>query len=624
MSVKNIQLMKWSFPAFAFIIGFFWYKRRALDRVDPGGIPRSDKSSPPKESATDKSNGDLNTSKKNDLDLYDSGIHVEKSLNSLSLLDQTPPKEQVVAFSPRKVSESLDIPMKKSDSMSIRSRKSSGNSIPWYEDVEGLPDMKEVVLGSNPKSSSFDRMIRKKPPVILENIEDNNNTNNNKNIGEEQVSGREVVVSKVEASVEQGQVDNKEQNEVQEPVKEEGDKAEPEEQNELHQTVVASPQTRSRSISIETCEKTNDTASAGDETKTGQTLFERDSANHSPVSGVLDGSVNDDIRSEGSTDSGKGGSINGKVPKNNSKTFYEFLIPEKFVGKLIGKHGASIKSLNDQANVNITIDFHPLDEDLRLCIIEGLPENIATALDLIRQKFPKKAYPGFTLEQVNITTSPEEITWVPELMQLQLVENLNNDVLVCHILQPNRLFIQLPTHPTYPSFKLLDYNLTQFYSTVESPHVPDQLTRGMIVVARWYNKWVRAYVEEPDVEGLQHLLRLVDHGGFWKFSSAELRQIRSEFLTLPFQTLEVNLAYVRPINGEWTQEAYDVVSQICSNRISQAQIEAYTNTEIFVSLYIELPKHGVISLADELVARGYAESVSFEELLAEHCTPLVA
>ncbi|CAD6234424.1 GSCOCG00001917001-RA-CDS [Cotesia congregata] len=610
MSVKNIQLMKWSFPAFAFIIGFFWYKRRALDRVDPGGIPRSDKSSPAKEPATDKSNGEINTSKKNDLDLYDSGIHVEKSLNSLSLLDQTPPKEQVVTFSPRKVSESLDIPMKKSDSMSIRSRKSSGNSIPWYEDVEGLPDMKEVVLGSNPKSSSFDRMIRKKPPVILENIEDNNNTNNNNNnnnnnTGEEQVSGREVVVSKVEASIEQGQVVIKEQNEVQEP------------------------------------------------TKTGQALFERDSANHSPVSGVLDGSVNDDIRSEGSTDSGKalkllflfkffgstGGSINGKVPKNNSKTFYEFLIPEKFVGKLIGKHGASIKSLNDQANVNITIDFHPLDEDLRLCIIEGLSENIATALDLIRQKFPKKAYPGFTLEQVNVTTSPEEITWVPELMQLQLVESLNNDVLVCHILKPNRLFIQLPTHPTYPSFKLLDYNLTQFYSTVESPHVPDQLTRkclhsfihstiypfsGMIVVAQWYNKWVRAYVEQPDIEGLQHLLRLVDHGGFWKFSSAELRQIRSEFLTLPFQTLEVNLAYVRPINGEWTQEAFDVVSQICSNRISQAQVEAYTNTEIFVSLYIELPKHGVISLADELVARGYAESVSFEELLADHCTPLVS
>lgn len=306
MSVKNIQLMKWSFPAFAFIIGFFWYKRRALDRVDPGGIPRSDKSSLPKESTTNKSNGDINTSKKNDLDSYDSGIHVEKSLNSLSLLDQTPPKEQVVAFSPRKVSESLDIPMKKSDSMSIRSRKSSGNSIPWYEDVEGLPDMKEVVLGSNPKSSSFDRMIRKKPPVILENIEDNNTTNNNNNIDEQQVSGREVVVSKVKASVEQEQVDTKEQNEVQEPVKEEGDKVEPEEQDELQQTVVASPQTRSRSISIETCEKTNDTASTGDETKTGQALFERDSANHSPVSGVLDGSVNDDIRSEGSTDSGKG------------------------------------------------------------------------------------------------------------------------------------------------------------------------------------------------------------------------------------------------------------------------------------------------------------------------------
>lgn len=72
----------------------------------------------------------------------------------------------------------------------------------------------------------------------------------------------------------------------------------------------------------------------------------------------------------------------------------------------------------------------------------------------------------------------------------------------------------------------------------------------MIVVAPWYDKWVRAFVEEPDAEGLQHLVRLVDHGGFWTFGSSEMRQIRSEFLTLPFQTLEVNLANVKPIAGK--------------------------------------------------------------------------
>ncbi|XP_057325574.1 KH domain-containing protein akap-1 isoform X1 [Microplitis mediator] len=608
MSVKNLQLMKWSFPALALIIGFFWYKRRGVDRVDPGGISKSDKKSLTTTTTTStakESNGEINTPKNNNLSLYDSGIHVEDSFSSINTLSQVSLKESVVICSPRKVSESLDIPMKKSDSMSMsmsmRSRKSSGNSLPWYEDVEDLPEMKGIVLGSNPKSSNFDLMIRKKPPVILENIEDNNNTSS-------EVISEQVIVSKVTSVVEQEQVENK--------ILEKEGKIEVEVE-ELEQTVVATPQMRSRSISIETCDKTNDTVSTTDEGKTGQALSERDSANHSPVSGVLDGSVNDDIRSEGSTDSGKGGSINGKVSKTNDKIFYEFIIPEKYVGKLIGRQGYSIKNLNDQANVNIAIDFHPTEEDMRLCIIEGLSENITRALDLIRQKFPKKTYSDLSFEQVNITTSPEEITWVPELMQLQLVEGLNNDVLVCHILQPNRLFIQLPTHPTYPTLRLLDYNMTQFYSTVESPHVPDQLTRGMIVVAHWYEKWVRAFVEEPDAEGLKHVVRLVDHGGFWEFSSSEMRQITSEFLTLPFQTLEVNIAHVKPVAGEWSKDAYDVVAHLCSNCISQAQIEGYLDTEVFISLYITLPKYGVISLADELIARGYAESVSFEDLVTE-------
>lgn len=303
MSVKNLQLMKWSFPALAFIIGFFWYKRRGVDRVDPGGISKSDKKSSTVTTTTstaNESNGEINIPKNNNLSLYDSGIHVEDSFGSINTLNRVSLKESVVTCSPRKVSESLDIPMKKSDSMtmsmSMRSRKSSGNSLPWYEDVEDLPEMKEIVLGSNPKSSNFDLMIRKKPPVILENIEDNNNTSS------DPVS-EQVIVNNVESVDKQEQVENKTQE------KEDKIEVEGEDQEELEQTVVATPQIRSRSISIETCDKTNDTVSTTDESKTGQALSERDSANHSPVSGVLDGSVNDDIRSEGSTDSGKGNFI---------------------------------------------------------------------------------------------------------------------------------------------------------------------------------------------------------------------------------------------------------------------------------------------------------------------------
>ncbi|XP_015113342.1 KH domain-containing protein akap-1 [Diachasma alloeum] len=535
MAIRNVQLVKWTFP-FALIIGLFWYRRRRVDRVDPGG-----KSEIEKEELKNSQKAQANVKKTS---LSDSGINIDDSPSS-SPHQKGSSEGPGIGSSPRRVSESLDIPTRRSSSQGISIKSAKSGSSPWYTEVEDIPEMKGIVLGSNPKSSSFDMMSRSKS-----HLEMTKET-------EEKVTFSHV------------------------------------------------PEDEEPKISI-------------DETKTtGQAISERDSANHSPVSGVLDGSVNDEVRSEGSTDSGKGGSINGQLTKRKSTTIYEFAMPQTLVGRMIGKRGISIQQLNAKAEVNIIVKRHPTTKHLKLCVIEGLPENINTALDLIRQRFPLKKYPEVTLEQVNFTNNPEEIPWMTELMQLHLVDGVNNDVMVCHILQPDRLFIQLPTHPTYPSLRLLDYNMTQLYNTVESPPVPDQLAQGMIVVAKWYEKWVRALVEEADPAGEKHLVRLVDHGGFWTFSNAEMRKIRSDYLTLPFQAIEVSLANIKPKNGEWQQEAYDVVAQICSNSIGQAQIEGYIDSSIFISLYINVPKHGVISVAHELIARGLAESVSFEEMLPE-------
>ncbi|KAK0179025.1 hypothetical protein PV327_007852 [Microctonus hyperodae] len=569
MSARNIQLMKWTFPALALIVGLFWYKRRRIDRVDPGGESKNTDIIKNKVEINREIDG--NSSK---INLYDSGIHIDESFTtSLHTLDPSSPISKVNVRAPRKVSESLDIPMKRSNQsqpISIKSEKTSyNNKNAWYKDDEKLITKKSVVLGSNPKSSSFDAMIRNRgSPALLQNI------NDDEYIKKEKLTA----------------VNNN--NEV---------------------------QTQSLSIDAEiTSEKPSTDGVSIDETKSqGQTMSERDSANHSPVSGVLDGSVNDEIRSEGSTDSGKGGSINGKVSKI-SKITYEFEIPQMLVGKFIGKRGSNIQTFNSKANVSIVVHRHPAENNVKLCTIEGSTEAINLALELIRQKFPLKKYPELTLEQINTTTNPVEIPWITDLMELHLIEGVNNDVVVCHILQPDRIFIQMPTHPTYPTLRLLDYNMTHFYNTEESPAVPDQLTKGMLVVAKCYDKWVRAYVEEADPNGLENIVRLVDHGGFWTFSNADMRKIRSDYLTLPFQAIEVSLANIKPVGGEWQAEAYEVLRQICAGSIGQAQIEGYIDSSVFVSLYVNVPKHGVISVAHELIARGYAEPVTLEDMVGQY------
>jgi A-kinase anchor protein 1 len=145
------------------------------------------------------------------------------------------------------------------------------------------------------------------------------------------------------------------------------------------------------------------------------------------------------------------------------------------VGKLIGHGGYFIQHIRSTARVSIVVRCHPSESDYKICKINGTPDNIAIALEIIRQLFPTNMYPFLSLEQLDYEILPEEIPCVPELIQLSLIEGVNNDVIVSHIVKPNHLFIQLPTHPTYPSLRILDDKMTQLYETVESPPVPDEL-----------------------------------------------------------------------------------------------------------------------------------------------------
>lgn len=578
MSATHFQMVKWTFPAFALIIGLLWYKRRRADRVDPGGINKLDRNE--KNIANHKKEITLSNS---NLSFYDSGIQTDESFSQSS---SNQPTEEIIC-SPKKKSESLDIPQRKSgsQSISVHSRTPPKDDQEWYSFVDSSSKM-EIELGCNPKISNFDMVAKSISTSSLENTDDSGNKM--LKIFENVIEEEEQKLSSENKSIEcqYKRIDTNE---------------------DINNECNYLPNKES-SVSIP----------SKDNSKTStQTLSERDSANHSPVSGVLEGSVTDEARSEGSTDSGKGGSIKGHTKDNVIAVTYEFSIPQNLVGRLIGRHGSFLQNIRHKAEVHIVVKRHPVWRDQKICAIEGSAEGINIALDMIRQKFPEKKYPHVTLEQILPLKIPEEIPWITELMQLSLVEGMNNDVVICHIVKPNQFFVQLPTHPTYPSLRILDENMTQLYETTESPPAPDELSKGMILVAKWYSRWVRVYIEQPDPHGEQHLVRLVDHGGYWVFSNTEMRKIRSDYLSLPFQAIEIFLANVQPKDGEWNQEAYNVVAHVCCGIVGQAQIVGYINTNTYVNLYLNIHKHGVISLADELVARGFAESIPLENIVPE-------
>ena len=151
-------------------------------------------------------------------------------------------------------------------------------------------------------------------------------------------------------------------------------------------------------------------------------------------------------------------------------------MPLSLVGKLIGQRGSFLQGVRNKTDVKVTIKRVPSMKDHKLCILEGSQEGIIKALTLIRQKFPEKKYPQFTLEEISLPSTPQESLWISGMMNLSLIEGVNNDVSVCFIVKPNRFFIHLPTHPTYPSLRILDENITQLYNSTESPPIPEELS----------------------------------------------------------------------------------------------------------------------------------------------------
>lgn len=202
---------------------------------------------------------------------------------------------------------------------------------------------------------------------------------------------------------------------------------------------------------------------------------DRDSANNSPADAMLSSpslSIISDNHSEGSSDSGKGGSdvatpardgsLSGDLPHEEPITFYEFEIPQTLVGRLIGRRGCFAQDIKFKTKASILVKPHTECEELKLCCIEGTAKEIKDALAMIRKKFPKKQYPNLTLEQVYITLPQNPC--IPKYNYLKLVECIHNDTIMSHVETPVHLFLHFHTHPTFRGLNRLVDCMKQTYS----------------------------------------------------------------------------------------------------------------------------------------------------------------
>ncbi|ERL88815.1 hypothetical protein D910_06197 [Dendroctonus ponderosae] len=358
----------------------------------------------------------------------------------------------------------------------------------------------------------------------------------------------------------------------------------------------------------------------------------RDSANHSPCEAMLASpsmSSISDNHSVRSNDSGKGGSDVATPPSartpqlasnsQNLKTSYEFLIPQQFVGKLIGRNGSFVKTIKEHCHAYVYVQKHSevvISKNLcQVCIVEGTPLEIEKALKMIRERFPLRKYSEITLEQIELAPSVATVSLIPDHLYLKLVEGVNNDTVLSCMVAPDHLFMQQPTHPSYPALSMLTRSMDSCYSSTHSPLLPYPIPENTVCAAFSVDSWHRAIVLSTDDETKTSYVKFLDFGGYAYVENDSLRQIRHDFMLLPFQAAECFLSNIKSKseNGCWPEEAYSLVAASTRGRIIYTQIADYTPDGIpLVLCFIVLPDRGVVFLNRKLVDEGFADWIENE------------
>ncbi|KAM4048096.1 A-kinase anchor protein 1, mitochondrial isoform 1-T2 [Anomaloglossus baeobatrachus] len=285
---------------------------------------------------------------------------------------------------------------------------------------------------------------------------------------------------------------------------------------------------------------------------------------------------------------------------------WEVEVPKHLVGRLIGKQGRYVSYLKESSGAKIYISTLPYTQDFQICHIEGSQQQIDRALSLIGKKFKE-------LDLTNIYAPPPSLALhsLPLTSWLMLPDGATVEVIVVNVVNAGHMFVQQHTHPTFHALRSLDQQMYLCYSQPGVPTLPTPVEVGVICASPagdngWWRAQVVAYYKDSDeVE-----IRYVDYGGYERVKAGVLRQIRSDFVTLPFQGAEVLLDNVVPLADEdhFSAEADDSANLMTRGTALLAQVTSYDGaTGLPLVQLWSMMADEVMSINRTLVDRGFAQ-----------------
>ncbi|XP_021569808.1 tudor and KH domain-containing protein [Carlito syrichta] len=376
-----------------------------------------------------------------------------------------------------------------------------------------------------------------------------------------------------------------------------------------------------------------------------------------------------------------------QILTENTPVSEQLSVPQRSVGRIIGRGGETIRSICKASGAKITCDKESEGTLLlsRLIKISGTQKEVAAAKHLILEKVsedeelrkriahsaetrvPRKQPISVRKEEVTepdgagepvlwkstsssmeqakplavpphkgdgdmAVVGPKEDSWekpnddsfqksgiqaIPETSMFEIPSpdfSFHADeyleVYVSASEHPNHFWIQIIGSRSLQLDKLIN-EMTQHYenSLPEdlTVHVGDIVAAPLPASGSWYRARILGTLENGNLD-----LYFVDFGDNGDCPLKDLRALRSDFLSLPFQAIECSLARIAPSGEQWEEEALDEFDRLthCADwKPLVAKISSYVQTGIstWPKIYLYDTSNGrKLDIGLELVRKGYA------------------
>ncbi|XP_062311678.1 A-kinase anchor protein 1, mitochondrial-like [Osmerus eperlanus] len=202
---------------------------------------------------------------------------------------------------------------------------------------------------------------------------------------------------------------------------------------------------------------------------------------------------------------------------------------------------------------------------------------------------------------------------LPITSWLLLPQRVTVEVRVAQVASGNYLFLQQHTHPTFHALRSLDQQMRLCYAHPSCPALPAPVEVGVICAGQMpEGAWWRAQVMRYHQDSREVEVRYVDYGGYDTVRIESLRQIRSDFVSLPFQGSEVildNLACL-PEEEEFSASAKAALEELTQGASLLAQVTDFHTSGIPLVQLWRKEGSEVVSVNQALVERGFCSWIN--------------